>query len=75
MDDCSAMHLCWTISPLHRQKLILASAKAQPIWDLKLHFEGEIYMDGCSTAILLDRSLDRDYTSTVLVLVVYVIPK
>ncbi len=33
MEDCSAMHFCWTISPLHRQKLILASAKAQPIWD------------------------------------------
>ncbi len=35
---CSAMHLCWAIDPLHRQKLILASAKAQPIWDLtKIH--------------------------------------
>ncbi len=25
MEDCNAMHLCWTISPLHRQKLMLAS--------------------------------------------------
>ena len=36
MEDCNAMHLCWTISLLHRQKLILASAKQQPIWDFVL---------------------------------------
>ncbi len=24
MEDCTAMHLCWTFGPLHRQKLILA---------------------------------------------------
>ncbi len=36
MEDCNAMHFCWTISPLHRQKLILAIAKAQPIWDCLL---------------------------------------
>ena len=32
MEDCSAMHIsdiCWTIGPLHRQKLILASASAK----------------------------------------------
>ncbi len=34
IEDGSAMHLCWTIGPLHRQKLILANAKAQPFWDL-----------------------------------------
>ncbi len=33
MEDCNAMHKCWTICPLHRQKLILANAIAQPIWD------------------------------------------
>ena len=33
MEDISAMHLCLTIGPLHRQKLILDCAKAQPIWD------------------------------------------
>ena len=33
MEDCNAMHFCWTISPLHRQKLKLASTKAKPIWD------------------------------------------
>ncbi len=28
LEDCNALHFCWTIrpSPLHRQKLILASA-------------------------------------------------
>ncbi len=34
VEDCSAMHKSWTIGPLHGQKLILASAKAQPIWYL-----------------------------------------
>ncbi len=33
MEDCNAMHFCWTISPLHRHILILASAKEQPNWD------------------------------------------
>ena len=36
MEDCSTMHLCWTFGPLHRQKLILAYAKAWPIGDLLL---------------------------------------
>ena len=36
MEDCRAMHLCWTYGPLHRQKLILASAKAGPIWDFSV---------------------------------------
>ncbi len=31
MEDFCAMHLFWTIGPLHRQKLLLASTKAQPI--------------------------------------------
>ena len=35
MENCSAMHLCWTIGPLHRQILILAGATAQQIWDLQ----------------------------------------
>ncbi len=33
MEDCNAMHKCWTIGPLCRQKLTLAYAKAYPVWD------------------------------------------
>ena len=33
MEDCGAMHKCWTIGQLHRQKRILAMTKAQPIED------------------------------------------
>ncbi len=40
MEDCNAMHFCWTISPLHRQKLILASTKVQPIWDFQKQIFG-----------------------------------
>ncbi len=38
MEDCSAMHKCWTnIGPLHRQKLILAYAVCYSIASLGLH--------------------------------------
>ncbi len=43
MEDCSAMHKCWTMGLLHRQNLLCSSAKAQTIWghfrcDYTLHF-------------------------------------
>ncbi len=45
MADCNAMHLCWAISPLYRQKLMLASAKGQPIWDFFFgHTDSFIYV-------------------------------
>ncbi len=36
--NTSNKNFCWIISPLHRQKLILASTKAQPIWDLLITY-------------------------------------
>ncbi len=38
MEVCSAMHKRWIFGPLRRQKLILASAKAQQIWDFHSHY-------------------------------------
>ncbi len=67
MEDCSTMHICWTLGPLHRQKLILAIAKAKPIWDY-------LYCGRTSNAQLAHKAYClkvrkvHDYTEEVLVL-------
>ena len=57
MEHCNAMHICWTLGPLHRQRLILASAKAQPISDFHDTFF-ELLPPGVQCASINVHSLD-----------------